>query len=251
MVDTNGDAPRQGYAFLRKLVPKKLQPLLRGLRKRAQRPSTLAEPYRSVFPFTQVHPIRQQNLIRLAAWIEANNVPGAVVECGVLDGGTAALMAFGTARSGREVHLFDSWKGLPTTSEKDGAATMWAGDVVGSQRRVVSIFKTLNINLSRLIFHRGWFDETFPKANIDQIALLHVDADFYDSVRLTLLTWEPHVSPGGYIQIDDYSAFIGCRRAVDEYLIMHPDLKLETFKDIAFYIQKPLNETQGSAQSDK
>jgi O-methyltransferase len=251
MVDTNGDAPRQDYALLRKLVPKKLQPLLRGIRKRMQRPSTLAEPYRSVFPFTQVHPIRQQNLIRLAAWIEANNVPGAVVECGVLDGGTAALMAFGTARSGREVHLFDSWEGLPTISEKDGDATMWAGDVVGSQRRVVSILKTLNINLSRLTFHRGWFDETFPKAKIDQIALLHVDADFYDSVRLTLLTWEPRVSPGGYIQIDDYSAFIGCRRAVDEYLIMHPDLKLETFKDIAFYIQKPFNEALGSAQSDK
>ena len=59
---------------------------------------------------------------------------------------------------------------------------MWAGDVVGSQRRVVAIFRTLNINLSRLIFHRGWFNETFPKAKIDQIALLHVDADFYDLV---------------------------------------------------------------------
>lgn len=177
--------------------------------------------------------------MRLATQIEANNVSGAVVECGVLDGGTAALMAFGTAGSGRDVHLFDSWEGLPATSEKDGDAGMWAGEVVGSQRRVVSIFKTLNINTSRVTFHRGWFEETFPKAKIDQIALLHIDADFYDSVHLSLRTWEPHVSPGGYIQIDDYSAFIGCRRAVDEYLVMHPDLKLETFKDVAFYIQKP------------
>jgi O-methyltransferase len=215
------------------------------------RPSGLDEPYRAVFPFTQVHPVRQRNLVRLVAQIEANKVPGAVVECGVLDGGTAALMAFGTAGSGREVHLFDSWEGLPATSEKDGDATMWVGEDVGSQRRVISIFKTLDINLRRVTFHRGWFDETFPRAKIGQIALLHIDADFYDSVRLALLTWEPHVSPGGYIQIDDYSAFIGCRRAVDEYLIMHPDLKLETFDDVAFYIQKPLNETREVTQSDK
>jgi O-methyltransferase len=192
-----------------------------------------------VFPFTQAHLVSQQNLMRLAALIESNNVPGAVVECGVLDGGTAALMAFGTAGSGREIHLFDSWKGLPTTSEKDGKATMWAGENVGSQKRVVSIFKTLNITASRVTFHGGWFEETFPKAKINQIALLHIDADFYDSVRLSLSSWEPHVSPGGYIQIDDYSSFVGCRRAVDEYLIMHPDLELKTFQDSAFYIQKP------------
>jgi O-methyltransferase len=234
------DAPEQRYPFLRKLLPKALQPLVRGLRKRMQRPSILAEPYRSVFPFTQVHPVRQQNLMRLAEQIEVNKVPGAVVECGVLDGGTAALMAFGTAKSGRKVHLFDSWKGLPKASEKDGDAKMWAGDVVGSQRRVISIFSILNINPSRVSFHKGYFDKTFSKAKIDQIALLHIDADFYNSVRLTLETWEPHVSPSGYIQIDDYSAFIGCKRAVDEYLATHPTLRLQTFKEVAFYIQKPL-----------
>ena len=241
MADMKRDAPQQTYTSLRKLIPKSLQPLLRGLRKRIQRPPTLGEPYRSVFPFTQVHPVRQQNLMRLAEQVEANNVPGAVVECGVLDGGTAALMALGTARSGREVHLFDSWEGLPGTSDKDGEATMWAGDVVGSQRRVASILKTLNIDRSRVSFHRGWFDQTFPKTKIGQIALLHIDADFYDSVRLALWTWEPHVSAGGYIQIDDYSAFVGCRRAVDEYLAKRANLKLETFQDIAFYMQKPFN----------
>jgi O-methyltransferase len=56
--------------------------------------------------------------MRLAEQIEANKVPGAVVECGVLDGGTAALMALGTEKSGREAHLLDSWESLPETSEK-------------------------------------------------------------------------------------------------------------------------------------
>jgi len=86
-------------------------------------------------------------------------------------------------------------------------------------------------------FHKGWFHKTFPKTNIEAIALLHVDADFYDSVRLTLETWGPHVSNGGYIQIDDYSSFTGCRKAVDEYLTAHPKLRLETYMDIAYFIQ--------------
>jgi hypothetical protein len=60
-------------------------------------------------------------------------------------------------------------------------------------------------------------------------------------IFMILSAWEPHVVPGGYIQIDDYSAFIGCRRAVDEYMGIHPKLKLETFEEVAFYIQKPLD----------
>jgi O-methyltransferase len=232
------DAPDQSYRILRRFIPKAVQPYLRGIRKRLQRNQTLAEPYRTVFPYTQVHPVRQQNLVRIGREIEERGVPGAVVECGVLDGGTAALMGFTTKE--RPIHLFDSWKGLPDISEKDGDAGMWAGDVVGSPRRVVAVFKALGVNLDRVTFHKGWFNETFPKAAIPQIAMLHVDADFYDSVRLALETWEPYVSPGGYIQIDDYSSFIGCRRAVDEYLVGRPELVLRTFGDIAYFIQKPL-----------
>jgi hypothetical protein len=59
----------------------------------------LDEPYRSVFPFTQVHPIRQQNLVTLGRAIVEENVPGVIVECGVLDGGTATLMAWASRKA--------------------------------------------------------------------------------------------------------------------------------------------------------
>ena len=238
------DAPRQAYSRLRRLIPKALQPVLRGLRKRTSRAyRTLEEPYRSVFPYTQVHPIRQENLLRLAKDIERKNLKGAIVECGVLDGGTAALMAYATAQSGRTIHLFDSWSGLPTTTEKDGEASkVWANDVVGSPKRVTAVMRRLQIAADRIVFHRGWFHESFPNVEIDRIALLHIDADFYESVKLSLETWVPRVVPGGYIQIDDYSAFIGCRKAVDEYLAAHPKLKLKTFGQHtqAYYIQIPI-----------
>jgi O-methyltransferase len=247
LTSSNGsstDAPPQRFKFVRRFIPGRLQPLLRGLRKRLERrrSTSLEEPYYSVYPYTQAALIRQQNLFRLAQEIEIQEVPGAIVECGVLDGGTAALMAYATAQSARAVHLFDSWEGLPTSTSKDGEGSKkWVGDVVGSPTRVLNIMKRLRVDLNRVVFHKGWFDQTFPKAKIDRVGLLHIDADFYESVRLCLETWYPRLSPGGYVQFDDYGAFVGCTHAVDEFLAVHPELALETVGEWtkAFFIQRP------------
>ena len=59
--------------------------------------------------------------------------------------------------------------------------------------------------------------------------MLHVDCDFYEPVVLTLETWYPKLSPGGFVQIDDYDAFSGCRQATDEFLADHPETRLETW----------------------
>ncbi len=70
------DSPRQSYAWLRKVLPGRLQPALRGLRKRwQQRRLRLEEPYATVYPYTQVSPSRQENLARLAGIIEAEGLP--------------------------------------------------------------------------------------------------------------------------------------------------------------------------------
>ena len=165
-------------------------------------------------------------------------MPGAIVECGVLDGGTAALMAL--CAPSRKIHLFDSWQGLPETTAKDGpAAKVWAGDIVGSQRRVKSIMTKLGVTLDRVHFHKGWFEQTFQKANVDRVALLHIDADFYESVRLSIETWFLRLSSGGHMQFDDYGDFIGCTRAVDEFLLANQHLRLERTHDLVFYITKP------------
>jgi len=103
--------------------------------------------------------------------------------------------------------------------------------------------RELGIPGERLRFHRGWFHETFPRVNIPEISLLHIDPDFYEPVRLCLERWYPHVSPGGFIQIDDYAAFQGCRRAVDEFLAANPSLNLEEYGgggSRAFFLQVPV-----------
>ena len=239
--DTFEEAPIQKWQWLRPFIPKILQPYLRGLRKQLElNKLSLEEPYRSIYPFTQVSMVRLQNLERLSEQIQQENVPGDIVECGVLDGGSAALTAYTTRTStNRKIHLFDAWQGLPATTKEDGAAgKKWSGQVVGSPDRVRKIMEKMGITAERLVFHEGWFSDTFPKAEIQQISLLHIDADFYDPVKLCLETWAHKVSKGGYIQIDDYTAFQGCRRAVDEFLAKNPGMKLATYGEQvkAYYI---------------
>jgi O-methyltransferase len=232
------NSPEQGHRLIRKIVPRFLHPYLRGLRRRllaTDRP--VDEPFKTVFPFTQVHIARQRNLGRLATLIRDRKTPGVVIECGVLDGGSAALMAF---YSQREIHLFDSWEGLPEASAEDAESGIWAGDVIGSQKRARAVLRKLAIDPSRVYFHRGWFSDTFARVaeQVDTVALVHIDADFYESVRLSIETWFPKLTSGGFMQFDDYSAFIGCRTAVDQFLATAPNAEMHIVDDIVFYLEK-------------
>jgi Macrocin-O-methyltransferase (TylF) len=69
-------------------------------------------------------------------------------------------------------------------------------------------------------FVNGWFEDTLfaSKGEIGSIALLHVDCDWYESVRLVLAELYDQIVPGGVIAIDDYQHWLGCRKAVDEIL---------------------------------
>lgn len=239
------NAPSQRYTRLRKVLPSRLQPALRGMRKRWQlRRLRLEEPYATVYPYTQASTARQKNLARLASLVEAESLPGAIVECGVLDGGTAGLMAHFTAGSGRVLHLFDAWRGLPHATAEDGPeGKKWERQVVGSPRRVAQLMDRLGIDPARVHYHVGWFHESFPSARseVGPVALLHIDCDFHDPVKLCLDTWYDAVVPGGFIQFDDYSCFVGCRRAVDDFLATRPELRLEEFGSLgsAFFLRKP------------
>ena len=74
----------------------------------------------------------------------------------------------------------------------------------------------------------GWFEQTLQSAaaEIERVAILHVDADYYEPVKLALETFYPKLSKGGYVIVDDYFSYVGARRATDEvrsrYAITQP-----------------------------
>jgi len=107
---------------------------------------------------------------------------------------------------------------MPETTLKDGdAARAQIGKVAGDQIQVQKVLKLVGARMERVRIVPGWFEETFPTVSIARIALLNIDADWYTSVKLCLETFYDLVVPGGFISIDDYGHWPGCRKAVDEF----------------------------------
>jgi len=173
-----------------------------------------------VVPDTLVGPERLHNLYVLAKRVEKENIPGDVIECGVCNGGTAALLArFATrSRLNRTMWLLDSFQGMPVTTAEDGeAAKAHIGKEVGDIERVRGVLMRIGADMSRVRILPGWFQETFPAVSASRIALLNIDADWYESVKLCLDTFYDRVVTGGFISFDDYGHWQGCRQAVDEF----------------------------------
>ena len=66
-------------------------------------------------------------------------------------------------------------------------------------------------------FVRGKVEDTLPERAPDQLALLRLDTDWYESTRHELVHLYPLLAPGGVLIIDDYGHWDGSRKAVDEY----------------------------------
>ena len=60
-------------------------------------------------------------------------------------------------------------------------------------------------------------EETIPARAPDDLALLRLDTDWYESTRHELEHLYPRLCDGGVLLLDDYGHWEGARRAVDEY----------------------------------
>lgn len=155
---------------------------------------------------------------------QAASLPGRFVECGVYRGGTALLAARTLAGFApeRELHLFDSFAGMPTGSDAD---RFRAGDLAGTSARDVAE------RLSPYPFvrlHVGVIPDTFAGLALDRVAWAHVDVDLYRSVRDCIDFLYPRLVPGGMLVFDDYGfpSCSGARRAVDEAFVERPEAPL-------------------------
>jgi hypothetical protein len=82
---------------------------------------------------------------------------------------------------------------------------------------VREVLQLAGANMARIKILPGWFQDTFPTVSTSQIALLNIDADWYESVKLCLETFYDRLTAGGFISFDDYGHWPGCKKAVDEF----------------------------------
>lgn len=146
--------------------------------------------------------------------VEAHGVPGAVVECGVCQGGTlkAALLWLETYHCQREVWGYDTFAGMTTPGPQDRASADQTGKLAVPYDEVRAYLG----DWPRLIV--GDIRETAAATHPEQIAVLRLDVDWYENTLAALQALWPRLQPGGFLFIDDYNYWEGCKRAVDEYL---------------------------------
>lgn len=174
------------------------------------------------------------NVYDLAKEAEEEKIKGAYVECGTWKGGCAAIMGAMTKRfnSGRTTWYFDSFEGMPEPTEKDARGRGKSGtveDIMGDKLKAsVSdveeiAYKILQLSPDKNIIVKGWFKDTLPvkKQQIGSIAILRLDGDWYESTMTALTELYDQVVPGGYVIIDDYGSWEGCRTAVHEFRDKH------------------------------
>lgn len=152
---------------------------------------------------------------------------GDIVETGVNAGGSACvimrfLMEYDACH--RKFWGFDSFSGFPTTAKEDG---VWGvggkkGDMAVSQETFEGNLMKWNAwDNSTIVVTKGYFSETLPRSNVSSISLLRLDGDIFISTWDALVHLYPKVVPGGYVYVDDYGSFQGCREAVDRYRSRH------------------------------
>ncbi len=195
--------------------------------------------------YTLLSYVRLSNLYELASSIESRGIGGSFVECGVSNGGSAGVIASVAKRSPRHVWLFDSWEGMPEPGPYDidrRGAKGRKGDFAGSQGRVRELlFDKLKLSGEYVHLVKGWFERTIPMKveSIRAIALLHLDCDWYEPVLFCLAHLYDRVVEGGFVVVDDYGEWSGCKKAVDEFRAkVHPQGALVQVDDTGVYFRK-------------
>jgi hypothetical protein len=156
-----------------------------------------------------------------------HGVPGDLLEAGVWRGGAVIYMRallFAHGDQTRRVWVADSFEGLPPPDSANFAqdATM---DLSGYKELAVSLeevqsnFARYSLLDDRVHFLKGWFKDSLPGAPIDQLAVLRLDGDYYESTIQSLEALYDRVSRGGFVIIDDYLTFEPCREAVRDFRV--------------------------------
>jgi O-methyltransferase len=132
---------------------------------------------------------------------------GCFVEFGVYKGGSAWRLARVASEQGRELHLYDTFEGIPFRAEVDSHQV---GDFADTS------YEAVCEAIPDAKVHRGVFPETLVK--MPPIAFVHVDADQYQSIKAALDVLGPLMVPGGAMIFDDVPCLPGATLALQEWL---------------------------------
>ena len=139
------------------------------------------------------------------------HLPGAMAEVGVYQGASAKLLC--EAKGPVELHLFDTFAGLPQSTSADRN--------VHRQNQYPCSLESVRAYLQdyeNVYYHPGLFPDSAKPLVDKRFSFVHLDVDLYESTLAGLEFFYPRLIPGGVILSHDYSILAGVRKAFDDFL---------------------------------
>jgi len=142
------------------------------------------------------------------------HIDGDAAECGVYKGASSYLICRAIKPYGKWNHLFDSFEGLSSPTDRDG--TYWtAGGLRADEshiRKNLAEFKNFTV-------YRGWIPDRFREVADRHFSFVHIDVDLYEPTRESIAFFYDRLRPGGVMLLDDYgfSTCPGAKLAADEF----------------------------------
>jgi cephalosporin hydroxylase len=230
---TNGFLKKIQNNFLEtKEIPQIVETSVNEAQKAIDSDAEFQELFQVVRNNTTLSETHLYSLFSTAKRVCAENIPGNVIDCGVADGGSIALMAAVIKRYSKQpryLYAFDFLQRMPNPTQQDrhngipaNASGSGTGTDAASQANIVESCSKLGV--SDIVWTvKGSLQETLPKMRntVGTIALLHLDGNCYESTKTILHNLYDRVVNDGLIQVDNYGQEEGCRQAVHEFETLH------------------------------
>lgn len=148
-----------------------------------------------------------QNVIdEMCQMASQTNPEGVFVEFGVYKGGSAVDLVKISDAQGRELHLFDTFTGMPVSGEFDQHKIGDFGD---------TSYEYVKSRVPQAIFHVGIFPATMP-SEFPKVSFLHIDADQYECYKDAVRIFRPLMLPNSIMWFDDPGCLASADKAIYE-----------------------------------
>jgi len=168
---------------------------------------------------------RRDMLVLLLRTVIEQEVPGDMAELGVYKGSTARLMHHYLPE--KDLHLFDTFAGFTersVTAEKENTSFSTKSHKF-SDTSLEGVKRYIAQQNDKVHYYPGYFPDTIPPGFGDlQFAFVSLDADLFEPTLEGLKFFYPRMSNRGVLIVHDYNAWIGARKAVDEFFSDKPEL---------------------------
>lgn len=187
-------------------------------------------------PYTLSSVERVFSLYQAVQYIVEAKIPGDFVECGVWQGGNCMIMAdmlLSLGETKRKIYLYDTFTGMSKPSKYDVNYTdksyslrTWKKGIRKDHNEMsYAPIEEVRTNILKIgypkkniVFVMGKVEDTIPNVMPQNIALLRLDTDWYESTKHEMNYLFPKLNKHGVLIIDDYGHWAGAKKAVDEYI---------------------------------